>query len=215
MPRAGEDAPGDARDDEHAREHQHQGDRRAEVGLEQDQAGEDASPASRSGRQSSPSVRGGPLRARYAAAQTSSASFASSEGWNESRPEIEPALGAVDLRRDDEDGGAEAERGQDERRRELAQPPVVEARRHEHQRDAGERVDPLPLEEGDRVALPERGGRGRGAVDHHEAEGDEGQRYEHEHALLELASLRSLHPLRFSTSLLNSSPRCSKSLNWS
>ena len=40
-------------------------------------------------------------------------------GLERGRPEVEPALGAVDLRRDDEHGGAEAERGQDERRREL------------------------------------------------------------------------------------------------
>ena len=41
-----------------------------------------------SGFQSSPSVRGAPLRARYAAAQTSSASLASSDGWNVIGPRV-------------------------------------------------------------------------------------------------------------------------------
>ena len=38
------------------------------------------------GLHSSPSVRGAPLRARYAAAQMSSAIFASSDGWNDAGP---------------------------------------------------------------------------------------------------------------------------------
>ena len=141
------------------------------------------------GRQSSPSVCGGPFRARYAAAHTSSASFASSDGWNEAGPRSSQRLAPLISGATTSTASAEAERGQDERRRELAQLPVVEARGEEHQRDADERVDPLPLEEGDRVALPERGGRRRGAVDHHEPEGDERQRHEHEQALLELTSL--------------------------
>ena len=160
------------------------------------------------GFQSSPSVRGAPLREKYAAAQTSSASFASSDGWNVSGPAVSQRLRAVDLRRDDEHRHAEAERGQQERRREVAQPPVVEPGGDDEQRDADQRVDALPLEERDRVALPERGRRRGGAEDHHEAERDEGERHEDEQALLELAA-RSLHPWRFCTSLLNSSPRCS------
>ena len=40
------------------------------------------------GFQSSPSVRGAPLREKYAAAQMSSASFASSDGWNVSGPAV-------------------------------------------------------------------------------------------------------------------------------
>ena len=83
------------------------------------------------GFQSSPSVRGAPLRARYAAAQMSSASFASSDGWNVSGPAVSQRLAPLISRRDDEHRQAEPERGQQERRREVPQPPVVEAGRGE------------------------------------------------------------------------------------
>ena len=128
------------------------------------------------------------------------------------RPRGEPALGAVDLGSDHEHRETESERHEHERRREESQPAMVEAGEEEHQRDTGERIDPLAFEERDRIAVSERGG-GRGrAVDHDESEGHEPERDEDEQTLLELTSI---HPLRFSTSLLNSSPRCSKSRNWS
>ena len=44
------------------------------------------------GFQSSPSVRGAPLREKYAAAQMSSASFASSDGWKVSGPAVSQRL---------------------------------------------------------------------------------------------------------------------------
>ena len=192
MPAPARTRAGNTCDDEHARQHQHQGDRGPEVRLEQDQAGED-------GRQHpdrTPELAEGlrrPVPREIRSDRHEQRQLRELRRLERGRPEIEPALGTVDLRRDDEHRQAEAERRQDERRRELAQLPVVEARGEEHQRDADECVDALPLEEGDRVALPERGGRRGGAVDHHEPERDERQRHEHEQALLELTSLRTLH----------------------
>ena len=94
----------------------------------------------------------------------------------------------------------------------MPEPAVVEAGEEEHQGNAGECVDPLAFEERDRIAVSERCGRRGRAVDHDESEGHEPERDEDEQTLLELTSI---HPFRFSTSLLNSSPRCSKSRNWS
>ena len=73
----------------------------------------------------------------------------------------------------DEHRRAEDERDENERRGDVAQAVVVEPRRQRHEDDADERVDGLPLEEAHRVAVPERGGRRGGAVDHHEAERDQ------------------------------------------
>ena len=95
-------------------------------------------------------------------------------------------------------------------RRERPQPVVVEAGQDEEQRDSRERVEALLDEEVHRVALADRRRCGGGAEDHHEPERDETQRHEDEDALLELS-----HPERFATSRRNSSPRCSKLVNWS
>ena len=78
--------------------------------------------------------------------------------------------------------------------------------------DRGQRIAGLALEEVRGVAVGQRGrGRGR-AVDHHEPEGDQAERDEREDARLQLSTF---HADRFCTSLLNSSPRSSKSRNWS
>ena len=164
------------------------------------------------GFQSSASVRGAPFPARYAAAQISNATFASSDGWNVNGPAVSQRFaplisGAITSTAVQSPSAASTSGGA-----RSAQPPVVEAGEEEHQGDAGESVDPLALEERDRIAVSERCGRRGRAVDHDESEGHEPERDEDEQTLLELTSI---HPLRFSTSLLNSSPRCSKSRNWS
>ena len=184
--RGAERPAGHAGDDEHAADHQQQRDRRAEVGLDHDQRGEEARDhadglpelAERPRRSLAREVRGGPDEERQ---------LRELRRLERERAGGEPAPRAVDLRRDDEHRDAEAERGQQERRGEVAQPPVVEPRRGDEQGDADQRVDALPLQERDRVALAERG-RGRGgAEDHHEAERDQGEGDEDEQALLELA----------------------------
>ena len=65
---------------------------------------------------------------------------------------------------------------------------MIEARRREQKPDADERVDPLPFQVGDGVAVPERGRGRRRAVDHDETERDEPERDEDEQALLELSA---------------------------
>ena len=103
--------PGDEQDRD---DHHHDRDRRAEVGLEDDQRGERRRRAARSGASSSFSVRGGLRRARYEATQTASASFASSDGWKPAGPSEIQRRAPFTPRADHEHGGAEPERG-DER----------------------------------------------------------------------------------------------------
>ena len=86
------------------------------------------------GRNSSFSVCGGGRRARYAAVQTTSASFASSDGWNASGAESDPAARAVDPLADHEHGDAEAECGDDQHRRERAQLAEVASRGDDEER---------------------------------------------------------------------------------
>ena len=97
------------------------------------------------GRHSSRRSRGAGCRARYAAAQIASASFASSDGWKTAGPsEIQrraPLTGGPDH----EHRGEQAERDEHEHRRERAQPPVVPALRDHHQHDPERRVDALAL----------------------------------------------------------------------
>ena len=115
------------------------------------------------------------------------------------RADDEPAARAVDRRAEDEHGGAQHERGEDERRRDVAEAVVVEPRREHHEDDADERVHRLALEVAHRVAVPERGGRRRGAVDHDEAERDETERQERDQPLVRVAvpgsSPQRLHEL--------------------
>src|SRR5438477_456642 len=90
--------------------------------------------------------------------------------------------------------------------------PVVGSRGRDQQNETEERVAGLALEEVGRVAVVERR-RGRGgAVDHHEAERDQRQRDQRQDAGIHALPL---HADRFCTSLLNSSPRASKSRYWS
>ena len=98
-----------------------------------------------------------------------------------------------------------------QRGRERAQLVEVEAGADGHRDEAEERVGGLPFEVVRRVAVGESGRRRSGAVDHHQPEGDEPERHEHEQAGFEA----SPHPVRFCTSLLNSSPRSSKFAYWS
>ena len=164
------------------------------------------------GLQSSGSDCGGRWRVRYEAAQTASAIFASSEGWKTRRPEGQPAAGAVHRLPDHEYREEQAEARHDEGRGEPAQDPEVEPRRTDHQRDAEDRVDRLALEvvPGRRSpARPRPRSRCRPSLGRtRRGRASPGSR----DARLELSAF---HPDRFCTSLLNSSPRSSKSRNWS
>src|SRR5205823_4916369 len=107
------------------------------------------------------------------------------------------------------------ERGHDERRSEEAQLAEVGARGHDEQDETERGVRALPFEVADGVAVPERGGRGRRAVHHHEAE--EGQRNGDEDEQLPFERMLRARPAhaRASTSRRNASPRSSKFANWS
>ena len=210
--RAGESehAAGHAGHDEHAEQHQRERDRRPEIRLQQEEPGEDA----RDEADRAPQLAERPRHALprdVGGGGEEERELRELGGLERCRAEVEPAAGAVHLGRDDEERRTEHDRAEDERRREQPQAPVVEARGRDQQHDAEDGVDRLPLQVRHRVAFAERCRGRRGAVDHHEPERDERQRHEDEQALLELA----FHTARFSTSLLNSSPRCSKSLNWS
>ena len=128
------------------------------------------------------------------------------------RPEDEPAARAVDRRPEDEDGRAQPERDEQERRSEIAETVVVEARGHDHEHEPDEGVHRLPLEVAHRVAVPDRRRRGRRAVHHDEPERDESERDERDESLIRGAV--ALHASA-STSSRNASPRASKSRNWS
>ena len=155
-----------------------------------------------------------------------SASFASSDGWNDAGPEHEPAVRAVDRRGETStaaqrtsvprtSAGASSRR----RRKSRRETPSRSAR-------PTKRVDPLPLQVVARVAVADGRGRRRGAVDHDEPERDEPERDEDEHLCLD-----ALHPVTFDpagarprqrpsqpsacTSSRNWSPRCSKFSYWS
>src|SRR6185312_80978 len=130
----------------------------------------------------------------------------------------EPAVCAVDRRRSDEDRRAERERDDEHQRRQWAEDVVVESREdgEEHEPDDG--VQPLLDQESHRVALAQGRRRRRRAEDHHEPERDEPEGDEDQQSLLDLTAVRASfvpHPGSFCTSLLNSSPRCSKLSNWS
>ena len=95
---------------------------------------------------------------------------------------------------------------------------VVDPRQDGQEDEARDGVEPLLDQELHRVALAERRRRGRRAEDHHEPERDEPEGDEDQEPLLELASVGTAfgsHPGSFCTSRRNSSPRCSKLVNWS
>ena len=167
---------------------------------------------------SSPSVRGAGRRARTAQTQTQTASFASSDGWKLAGPRrnqrCAPLIGGAD----DEHGDAGDERADEQHRRERPQTRGSRPRERGEQDEARDRVEALLDEEAHRVALADRGRGRRGAEDHHEPERDEPERDEDQEALLELSSVRASaagHPESFCTRRRNSSPRCSKLVNWS
>src|SRR6185503_3240430 len=124
----------------------------------------------------------------------------------------EPAARAVDRLRHEEHGDAEREARHEQGRRERPEPSEVEARGDDHQPEPEQRVRPLALQELARVVAAERRRGRRRAVDHDEPEGDEAERDEYQYLRLETPNL---HPRRVRTRRVNSSPRCSKSRNWS
>ena len=134
------------------------------------------------------------------------------------RAEDEPAVRAVDRRRDASTAAQRDEGADEEHRRERPERVVVDARERGQQDEPGDGVEPLLDEEAHRVALAERGRCGRRAEDHHEPERDEPERDEDQEPLLELPSVGTAsvpHPGSFCTRRRNSSPRCSKLVNWS
>ena len=124
----------------------------------------------------------------------------------------DPTARAVHRLTDYEHGQQEADARHHEPGREQTEPAEVEPRRENHQDETEARVHPLPHEEEVRIAVPQCGRRRGGAIDHHKPERQQRKRYEREKTSLELSRL---HPAKFCTSNRNSSPRCSKSRNWS
>src|SRR5918996_133061 len=139
--------------DEEDREHRPaERDGRAEVGLEQDQPAEDRGQESERPRELAERLRRTPPR-EVDGREEAEGELRELGGLEARGAEDEPALRAVDLRRHHEDGCAQAERDEEERGREVAQPVVVEARGHEHERDPEKRIDALPLQVAHRVAV--------------------------------------------------------------
>ena len=198
-------------DEQDARHHQAHRDRGTEVGLEQDQHAEEPDDDAERLHQFGERARRA-LACEIGADPDAERDLRHLGRLHADRPEQEPAAGTVDRRRDREHCDAQSERSNEEDGRQRTQAVIVEAGREREEHEPGERVGTLLDEEGHRIARAERGRRRRGAEDHHEPECDEPERHEDEQTLLELAST---HYSRFSTRLLNSSPRCSKSLNWS
>ena len=115
----------------------------------------------------------------------SSASFASSDGCTLTGPTTNqrraPFTAGASTRTARQRPNAENE----EYRRESPEPVIVDPRHHGKENDAGERVQRLLDEVRHRVAVAECRRRRGGAEHHHEAERDEGQRHQDEHARLD------------------------------
>ena len=154
--RGSEHADGRAGDEQHRGQHQHQRDRGAEVGLDDQQhavdAGERADRAAqllqRARRRTPRQVRGGPDRERE---------LRELGRLENGGSERNPAPRTVDRGPDREHGEQEHDRDQDQSRRERAQAAVVPVLRDDHQHDPEERVRDLPLEVVVRVRTADRG----------------------------------------------------------
>src|SRR4051794_31673986 len=183
-----------AGDGEDAEDHEDERDGGSEVGLGDDEEREEPRHEAdrlgqllqRARRLGAGEVRGEPDRDR---------NLGELGGLEGERAEGEPAARAVHGRRSNGDERAEEAGDDEQRRRDQTQAAVVAARADDERGEAEERVDPLPLERGRRVAPTERGRRRGGAVDHHEPEGDEGEADEHEELELRGARL-ALHLAR-------------------
>ena len=134
------------------------------------------------------SERGGGCRARYAAAQTASASLASSDGWKAAGP-------SGSQRRAPFTDGPDREHGEQEAERDEHEQPARAARsRRKSQRCPttistipSERVERLALDVVVRVAAADGGGRRGRRVDADDPERDQRQRDEDQNSRLELS----------------------------
>ena len=153
------------------------------------------------------------FRASQAATQTASASLASSEGWKANGPSGTQRRAPLTLW-PTSSTPARSTRLTTTKLGAILPPEGVRRPRGEQQRDEAEPGEERLAQEvlhRTAVAAVDRARR-RGAVDHHEPERGQRERDQDQDVRLELGSL---HPSRFCTRRRNSSPRCTKSRNWS
>ena len=204
---------GDVRDDEDAAD-QRQADRGAEVGLEQDEDAEDAHDEPERLQQRAHRSRRRPA-GEQRARPDADGDLRDLGRLHADRPEEEPAARAVDRRCDDEHGDAERERTEEEHRSERPQSVVVEARgQHEQARPTRAYApcltrnvigSPAPSAAEADVAL--------NTITRPKATRPSVTRTRSRCS--SCPSGRSFTRVSFCTSFPNSSPRCSKSWNWS
>ena len=196
-------------------EHQQQRDRGAEVGLDQDQQRRTPRPACRSASRARPAFAARRCGRGRPRPRSASASLASSDGWNVAGPAVSQRRAPLISGADDEHHDAEDERRQHQRRREQraaaggrnARRPATAPRRRARRSPCRFRNvigSPCPSAAAADVALytMTRPNATSPSVTRTSRRCSSWPRWGASH-------------LRFSTSLLNSSPRCSKSRNWS
>ena len=208
---------GHARDEQDPRDHRDERDRGAEVRLDHDHGRERADDEPDGLHQLGHGLRRRPP-GQDGADPDAHGELRELRRLEADRTDDEPAVRAVDRRPQDEHGRAGDEGADEQDRREGPERVVVDPRQAREKDEPADGVEALLDEEPHRVALAERRGRRRRAEDHHEPEGDEPEGDEDEQPLLELSSVRASaagHPESFCTRRRNSSPRCSKLVNWS
>ena len=205
---------GRPRHEQHRADHDDDDDHGAEVGLDEDEQAEQADERADGAREILERPRRRPA-GEVGGAPDDERELGELRRLERHRAEADPAARAVDPLAEHEHRGAQDERGHDEGRREGAQLAEVGAGGGDEQGDAHERVRGLALEVARRVGVSEsRGRRGR-AVDHHEAEGGEPERDEHEELPFEEVPGRRTAHASSSARRRKASPRCSKFSNWS
>src|SRR5215210_4966923 len=205
-----EQAAGRAGHDEDAGDHEHDRDRGSQIRLDQEEDAENAHHEADRLEELAESARGRVPRQvrRHPDEQRQLRELG---GLEDRGAELQPTLGPVDLgadrKHDDEQPQADDEQGRRQRTQRAEAEPAGEHQQHH----ADEGVEALLAEVVRRVTVAERRLPGGCAEDHHEPEGDERERDQEQELLLEDALLHRSS----STRRRNSSPRSSKSRNWS
>ena len=198
-------------DEQHRAHDQGDRDRGPEVGLGEEQQAEEpeleaerlAELAERARRLAPREIRAGPDHDR---------DLGDLRGLEVDGTKRDPAACAVHALPRDDHAGEKDEAADDQRRRQQAETAVASAGAEDHRADPEHGEERLALQVVAGIPAADRCRRGGRAVDHDEPERDEREGDEDEQVRLELAPL---HPPRFCTSRVNSSPRRSKFSNWS
>ena len=138
--------------------------------------------------------------------------MAGSDGWNVIGPIVTQRRAPLTGIAHEQHGREQQDAHRDERGSGVPPPRVRRAGADNEDDEPRQREQRLANEVVHRLTVADGGARRGRAVHHHEPEGDEAEGDEDEEVGLELGPF---HPVNFCTRRRNSSPRCSKSRNWS